>query len=281
MSKEKMTSETTFNKTSNKTNTVIVTNVTAFDDNYIWFIHGLPEKSAQKQIIIVDPGDSEPVIESIIQNNYLPQAIFITHHHHDHTGGIKKLVEAYHIPVYGPENEQIPQITHPLAEDQTILFSSMGLSFNILDVPGHTTGHIAYLGHQTLFIGDTLFAGGCGRIFEGTAEQMHNSLSKLLNLDNNTMVYCAHEYTQDNLKFAQRVEPDNKQLRQRIEQTIQLRLNDQATVPSTLELEKNTNPFLRFDIDSVKTAAERFAQKPLNTPAEVFKTVRYWKDTLD
>ncbi|MCK5665437.1 MAG: hydroxyacylglutathione hydrolase [Thiotrichaceae bacterium] len=259
----------------------MVSNVTAFDDNYIWFIHGLPEKSAQKQIIIVDPGDSEPVIKSIIQNNYLPQAIFITHHHYDHTDGIKKLVEAYHIPVYGPANEQIPQITHPLAEDQSISFNSMGLSFNILDVPGHTAGHIAYLGHQTLFIGDTLFAGGCGRIFEGTAEQMHNSLSKLLNLDNNTMVYCAHEYTQDNLKFAQRVEPDNMQLRQRIEQTDQLRVNNQATVPSTLELEKNTNPFLRFDIDSVKTAAETFAQKPLNTPAEVFKTVRYWKDTLD
>ena len=281
MSKEKMTSETTFNETSNTTNTVMVSNVTAFDDNYIWFIHGLPEKSAQKQIIIVDPGDSEPVIKSIIQNNYLPQAIFITHHHYDHTDGIKKLVEAYHIPVYGPANEQIPQITHPLAEDQSISFNSMGLSFNILDVPGHTAGHIAYLGHQTLFIGDTLFAGGCGRIFEGTAEQMHNSLSKLLNLDNNTMVYCAHEYTQDNLKFAQRVEPDNMQLRQRIEQTDQLRVNNQATVPSTLELEKNTNPFLRFDIDSVKTAAETFAQKPLNTPAEVFKTVRYWKDTLD
>ncbi|MCU7939586.1 MAG: hydroxyacylglutathione hydrolase [gamma proteobacterium symbiont of Bathyaustriella thionipta] len=256
-----------------------ISHVAAFDDNYIWFIHGLPEKSAEKQIIIVDPGDAEPVINSIRHHNYLPQAIFITHHHHDHTGGIKELVDAYQIPVYGPANERIPHITYPLMEKQTISLTSMGLLFDVLDVPGHTIGHIAYLGHQSLFIGDTLFAGGCGRIFEGTAEQMHESLSKLLNLENDTMVYCAHEYTQDNLKFAQRVEPDNKQLIQRIEQTTQLRLSNQPTVPSTLELEKQTNPFLRFNIDSVKTAAENFAQKSLKTPAEVFRTVRYWKDT--
>ncbi|MCU7800051.1 MAG: hydroxyacylglutathione hydrolase [gamma proteobacterium symbiont of Lucinoma myriamae] len=266
-----MTSETSPN----------ITNVAAFDDNYIWFIHGLPEKSAQKQIIIVDPGDAEPVIKSIIQNNYAPQAIFITHHHHDHTGGIKKLIDTYQLPVYGPVNEKIPYLTHPLTAEHTISLSLMGLSFDIIDVPGHTIGHIAYYGHQSLFIGDTLFAGGCGRIFEGTAQQMHKSLCKLLDLDDETMVYCAHEYTQDNLKFAQKVEPDNNLLKQRIKDTNQLRLNNQATVPSTLKLEKQTNPFLRFDIDSVKSAAETFAQKTLNTPAEVFQTLRYWKDTLD
>lgn len=261
--------------------TVKVTNVPAFNDNYIWFIHGLPEKHAQKQIIIVDPGDEDPVIQSIERNHYEPQAIFITHHHWDHTGGVAALVKKYHLPVYGPANEKIPHITHALSEKQTISLKSMGLSFTILDVPGHTKGHIAYLGQQLLFIGDTLFAGGCGRLFEGTAEQMHHSLCKLLELDDNTMVYCAHEYTQDNLRFAQRVEPDNERLKNRIIETRHMRQNLQATVPSSLELEKQTNPFLRFNINAVKKAAESFIKKPLDSPAEVFKTVRYWKDTLD
>jgi len=258
-----------------------ISTIDAFDDNYIWLIHGLPDKSAQKQIIIVDPGDAYPVIEAIIQNNYLPQAIFISHHHYDHTGGIEKLLSAYPIPVYGPANERIAQLTHPLTEGETISFPEMGLSFRIIDVPGHTKGHIAYTGHSCLFIGDTLFAGGCGRIFEGTAEQMHHSLSKLLELSDATKVYCAHEYTQDNLNFALRVEPDNKRLQQRVKETEQLRLQHNATVPSTLKLEKQTNPFLRFDKDSVKIAAENFAKKTLDTPAEVFKVTRYWKDTLD
>lgn len=261
--------------------TVKVTYVPAFDDNYIWFIHGLPEKQAEKQIIIVDPGDESPVIQAVEQNNYQPQAIFITHHHGDHTGGISALVKNYQIPVYGPALERIPQITHKLSQKHTISLKSMGLSFRILDVPGHTRGHIAYYGHSSLFIGDTLFAGGCGRLFEGTAEQMHQSLSQLLELDNETMIYCAHEYTQDNLEFAQRVEPNNQRLLQRIEDTRNLRKNNQPTVPSRLELEKRTNPFLRFDIDSVKTAAEGFAHQSLDSPAQVFKTIRYWKDTLD
>lgn len=261
--------------------TTKVTYVPAFDDNYIWFIHGLPEKHAEKQIIIVDPGDETPVIEAIEQHNYLPQAIFITHHHSDHTGGIHALVKQYQIPVYGPANEKIPLITHKLTENQTVSLNSMGLTFTIIDVPGHTRGHIAYLGHQCLFIGDTLFAGGCGRLFEGTAEQMHQSLSKLLLLDSDINVYCAHEYTQDNLKFAIRVEPDNKTLLKRIEDTKFMRKNHLPTVPSRLGLEKQTNPFLRFDMDSVKMAAEGFANQSLDVPSHVFKTVRYWKDTLD
>ncbi|MCU7835633.1 MAG: hydroxyacylglutathione hydrolase [gamma proteobacterium symbiont of Taylorina sp.] len=263
---------------------VKVTYIPAFDDNYIWFIHGLSEKHAQNQIIIVDPGDEIPVIETIEALNYTPQAIFITHHHGDHTAGVSALVKKYQLPVYGPANENIPQISNKLSQQQetpAIYFPLMGLTFNILDVPGHTKGHIAYFGHQLLFIGDTLFAGGCGRIFEGTAEQMHHSLSKLLQMDDSTLVYCAHEYTRDNLNFAQRVEPENLYLKQRIEDTQILRQNNQPTVPSSLQLEKQTNPFLRFEMDSVKLAAEAFAGHPLNTPAEVFKTIRYWKDTLD
>ncbi len=258
-----------------------ISRIPAFDDNYIWFIHGLTEKQAEQQIIIVDPGDAEPVLKAIETHKYLPQAIFITHHHGDHTGGISKLVKQYKIPVYGPQNEQIPHLTHALSEKQTVSIDSMGLSFEVLDVPGHTIGHIAYSGHRALFIGDTLFAGGCGRIFEGTAEQMHQSLSKLLTLAADTLIYCAHEYTQDNLAFANRVEPENTILAQRIQDTLKMRAINKATVPSTLELEMKTNPFLRFDTDSVRTAAETFAQQALNTPADVFRVTRHWKDTLD
>ncbi len=264
-----------------------VSRIPAFEDNYIWFIHGLPEKQAEKQIIIVDPGEAWPVLQSIEQNQYQPQAIFITHHHGDHTGGIREILSHFNIPIYGPVHESIPAISHKLDETQTVSLNSMGLSFKVLDVPGHTLGHIAYLYHAenkedgSLFIGDTLFAGGCGRIFEGTAEQMHHSLDKLLQLDDNTWVYCAHEYTQDNLVFAQRVEPENTELLQRIKDTRELLSAGQATVPSLLKLEKQTNPFLRCNCQSVIKAAEQFAGKQLSAPAEVFATVRYWKDTLD
>ena len=145
-------------------NKLTVSYVPAFEDNYIWFIHGLPDKKAEKKIIIVDPGDEDPVIEAIQAKGYEPQAIFITHHHGDHTGGINGLLKHYSLPVYGPAGENIPQIAHPLSEPQTITLPSMGLKFEVLDVPGHTRGHIAYYGQQLLFIGDTLFAGGCGRL---------------------------------------------------------------------------------------------------------------------
>lgn len=273
----------TAHKTAHKTSLKIrqVTYVPAFDDNYIWFIHGLPEMQAEKQIIIVDPGDEEPVIAAVQAHSYQPQAIFITHHHGDHTGGVKELVRRYQIPVYGPAREKIAEITHPLSEPQTISIKSMGLEFNILDVPGHTKGHIAYYNEQQLFIGDTLFAGGCGRLFEGTAEQMHHSLCKLLKLSDNTLIYCAHEYTQANLNFALHVEPENPELLKRMDETRQLREKRLPTVPSRLKLEKQTNPFLRFDNNRVKSAAENFAGHALSSPTEVFKTVRYWKDTLD
>ena len=260
---------------------VTVTYCPAFNDIYIWFIHGLPEKHAQNKIIIVDPGDAAPVIEAINAHQYEPVAIFITHHHADHVGGVAQLLARYDIAVYGPAHENISSISHHLTQDDIISLPSMGLTFSVLDVPGHTRGHIAYFGHELLFIGDTLFAGGCGRLFEGTAEQMHDSLSKLLQLDDNTMVYCAHEYTQDNLVFAERVEPENTHLQERIKLTDTLRQNHQPTVPSRLKIEKQTNPFLRFNEQTVKLAAEDFAQQTLNTPAEIFKTVRYWKDTLD
>jgi len=257
-----------------------ISRVEAFDDNYIWLIHG-NKRGSENNVIIIDPGDEEPVIDVLQSNNWIASGIFITHHHGDHVGGVSELVEKYKIPVYGPSNERIPCITHPLSEQDKVTIPELDLVFDILDVPGHTRGHIAYHGHNSLFIGDTLFAGGCGRLFEGTPAQMQHSLSKLLNLDDDTMVYCAHEYTTANLTFAIRVEPNNQDLVKRIEQTSVLRSQHQATVPSLLKIEKQTNPFLRFNENSVIDAAAQFAGHKMADSVEVFKTVRYWKDTLD
>ncbi|MBF0265145.1 MAG: hydroxyacylglutathione hydrolase [Gammaproteobacteria bacterium] len=260
--------------------TLEVSCVDAFEDNYIWLIHSQNHDN-KDAIVIVDPGEPNPVIKAIETHQYKPAAIFITHHHGDHTGGVRTLVEQYQIPVYGPKNENIPVVTIPCDSEQIVTLPELALEFQVLDVPGHTRGHIAYLGHSALFIGDTLFAGGCGRLFEGTGKQMHQSLSQLLTLDPNTLVYCAHEYTIDNLNFAIQVEPDNQTLIKRIEDTKELRNNNQRTVPSLLSLELTTNPFLRFDQNTVKYAAREYTGQALLTPDAVFTATRNWKDDVD
>ncbi len=254
-----------------------VRTVHAFDDNYIWLI-GCRDKP---QVAIVDPGDEDPVLDYLAQHHLTPEAILITHHHGDHTGGVTALVEQFNIPVYGPANERIPALTTPLREGNEVLLSGCGLTLKVLDTPGHTRGHICYVGHGALFCGDTLFAAGCGRIFEGTAAQMYRSLEKLRALPDATVVYCAHEYTEANLRFAVIAEPDNADTRQRLEKVQQLRAQQQDTVPSLLADEKRTNPFLRSHIPELVAAAEQFAGHSLPDPAEVFTTVRHWKDTLD
>jgi len=251
--------------------------VHAFDDNYIWLI-GCRGNS---HVAIVDPGDEDPVIERIKQDGLKPEAILITHHHGDHTGGVAALVERYGIPVYGPANERIPAITHPLSEGDSVELPACGLHFSVLDTPGHTLGHICYVGEGALFCGDTLFAGGCGRIFEGNPQQMYDSLEKIRALDDNVIVYCAHEYTLANLTFALVAEPDNPETQERMKQVQALRQQGRDTVPSSMAEEKSTNPFLRSHVPSLASAAAAFAGHPLKSPAEVFATVRYWKDTLD
>lgn len=254
----------------------------AFEDNYIWLIKQ-PEKP---YIAIVDPGDADPVIAAIESQSLEPVAILITHHHWDHTGGIADLLARYPVPVYGPARESIPHMTQGLVEGNVVHLPELEAQFKVLDAPGHTAGHILYYSpndgdHGLLFCGDTLFAGGCGRLFEGTPAQMHESLCKIRHLPDDTQVYCAHEYTEANLVFARIAEPDNQILLERQSTVQHQRQQGQDTVPSLLGIEKATNPFLRFDEPSIISAAEDFAGHSLKGGAAVFSTVRHWKDTLD
>lgn len=251
--------------------------IKAFQDNYIWLVQG---RNGQAAAVVVDPGDVTPVASFCEVEQVELAAILITHHHGDHTAGIQQLLKKFpQAQVFGPKNEHIAGLTHPVAEGEHAVIDASGLDFTVLDVPGHTKGHIAYYGHASLFCGDVMFSVGCGRIFEGTAQQMHTGLNKLAALDESTKVYCAHEYTLDNIGFAKWVEPENQALLAR-EIDVKSMLQRQApTLPSTLLLEKQTNPFLRCLEPTVIKAAEKFAKKTLASSVDVFATLRYWKDS--
>jgi hydroxyacylglutathione hydrolase len=253
-----------------------VLHVPAFEDNYIWLIPG----NDPRRVAIVDPGDAEPVLARLERDGLIPAAIVITHHHGDHAGGIADLAARYPIPVYGPARENIPGVTHALGDGDRVRLESLGREFEVLAVPGHTTGHIAYYGHGWLFCGDTLFSAGCGRLFEGTAEQMHASLARLKRLPDATEVYCAHEYTAANLRFALTVEPGNGDAQRHRDTVRQWREADRPSLPSTIGLEKRINPFLRAHEPAVRAAAERQSGQRLDNEVEVFAAVRRWKDTF-
>lgn len=248
--------------------------VSAFNDNYIWFI----QEPNSRKLLIVDPGDAKPVIEAIEQQQLTPVALLITHHHSDHIAGIKELVKHYDIPVYGPKYEDIPSLTYPLTASDELKIDSAFPSLSVLDIPGHTSGHIAFLIEDNLFCGDTLFGAGCGRLLGGTAEQLHHSLQLIASLPEQTNIFCAHEYTQANLNFATHVEPHNAEIRQRIVDTDALVKNGKPSLPSRLSLELKTNPFLRCQQPEVIQAAQQFSGQPLPSPAAVFTTLRSWKD---
>jgi len=248
--------------------------IPAFQDNYIWLI----VNPLKHTVAIVDPGDATGVIAELRNSGYEPVAILITHHHADHVGGVMQLLKHYSIPVYGPGNESIPGRTHAVTEGDVIDIPGLDAQFNIMAVPGHTSGHIAYYGHGMLFIGDTLFMAGCGRLFEGTAAQMYDSLQKIASLPDATEIYCAHEYTLANLRFASAVEPNNTDIKARISHCNSLRQNHLPTVPGTLAIEKKTNPFLRTDIATVIAAAEQTAGHSISNQTGVFAVVRKWKD---
>lgn len=244
----------------------------AFRDNYIWLLR------VGRSAAVVDPGDAGPVINYLSLHGLSLVAILITHHHGDHVGGNRELLEKFDVPVYGPRHESIPGLTHPVDESTVVSLPALELEFQVLDVPGHTRGHVAYYGANHLFCGDTLFSCGCGRLFEGTPEQMHRSLQKLAALPPETRVYCAHEYTWSNIRFARAVEPDNEDLQAREQEVQALLARHAPSLPSTLALERRTNPFLRTDQAQVRTAAERHAGTPLGNEGAVFAALRAWKD---
>ncbi len=252
--------------------------IPAFGDNYIWVLR---ERS---RAAVVDPGDAVPVLEWFAQHGVELEAVLVTHHHGDHVGGIEALVERFDVPVYGPAGESIPGRTHPLREGDRVDLPAVGAHLVVLEVPGHTAGHIAYAGQvgsdPVAFCGDTLFGAGCGRLFEGSPEQMWSSLSKLAALPPATRVFCAHEYTLANLRFARAVEPANAALDERCRRAEALRAQGMPTVPSTIAEELATNPFLRVDVAAVAAAAEAHAGRPLASPANRFGALRAWKNAF-
>lgn len=252
-----------------------VLHVPAFEDNYIWLVRG----RSSDRVAIVDPGDAAPVLEALPRLGLTPVAILCTHHHGDHTGGIEDLARHFPgLPVYGPGNENIASITHPVDDRDRVELPELGVRFEVLAVPGHTRGHVAYYGHGWLFCGDTLFSAGCGRLFEGTAAQMQQSLARLAALPAETRVYCAHEYTRANLRFAQTVEPENPAIHRYRAEADERRTRNEATIPSTIALELEINPFLRAHVPAVRLAAEKHFGTTLPDNVSVFAAVRRWKD---
>lgn len=251
-----------------------VLTVPAFQDNYLWLVHN------GRHAVVVDPGDATPILTALQQHGLSLTAILLTHHHADHIGGVPALLQHFKVPVYGPRHDNIDCISEPLDEGDVVTQSDLSLSLKVIEVPGHTSGHIAYYAAEQawLFCGDTLFAGGCGRLFEGTPQQMITSLAKLAALPDETQVFCAHEYTLANLKFALEVEPDNPALVARVETEKQKRQQGIPTVPSNIGLEKATNPFLRYREATIVRRLHEAGRLLENEPVSAFAALREWKN---
>jgi hydroxyacylglutathione hydrolase len=247
----------------------------AFSDNYIWMLHD------GARALVVDPGDAAVVADALDARGLALTTILVTHHHHDHIGGVDALRPRLSGPVFGPARERIPQPCTALADGDRI--EALGMTFEVLDVPGHTAGHIAYLHRPAnddpplLFCGDTLFSAGCGRLFEGTPAQMHASLSRLSALPGHTRVCCTHEYTLSNLRFAQSVEPDNGDITRHVAWCESERGQGRPTLPSTIERERRINPFLRCDVPAVMASAGDHGARS-DEPVAVFAALREWKN---
>jgi hydroxyacylglutathione hydrolase len=253
-----------------------ITAIPALQDNYIWAIHD------DRHAAVVDPGESGPVLAFLKTRSLRLDAILCTHRHADHIGGIAKLREVYNVPVYGRRHPKNPHITGDLREGGQLKLAAPGIEFDIIDIPGHLDDHIAFIAPDILFCGDVLFGAGCGRNFEGTLAQLHHSLQRLAQLPDSTRAYCAHEYTAANLRFALACEPDNPALHQRIAATQQLRAANLPTLPSTIALEKATNPFLRCtQPEIIRTLQQRGLIDTTELGVSelgVFTALREWKN---
>ncbi|MDP2169784.1 MAG: hydroxyacylglutathione hydrolase [Rhodocyclaceae bacterium] len=248
--------------------------IKAFEDNYIWALR------REGQLAVVDPGEAGPVLRFLETSGDRLCAIMVTHRHGDHIGGIAELVARYPVPVFGPTREAAEVVTHPLRDGATVCIPGLDDEFTVIDVPGHTLGHIAFYSDGVLFCGDTLFGAGCGRVFEGTMAQMQASLARLAALPPETLVYCAHEYTQSCLRFAHTVEPDNAAIDARSAKVDELIGAGRPSVPSTLAEEFATNPFLRWQSPAViAAAATLLGHAPVNDVA-TFGAIRLWRDSL-
>ncbi|GHA87122.1 hydroxyacylglutathione hydrolase [Modicisalibacter luteus] len=249
--------------------------IPAFNDNYIWLL--LQDNS--HEVAVVDPGDARPVIDYLEREGLQLTTVLVTHHHHDHTGGLAELAKRYSLRIIGPDNPQIKEIDEHVGEGDSCRV--LGRRFEVMAVPGHTLDHIAFFAAGTpslLFCGDTLFCGGCGRLFEGSPEQMYHSLTRLTKLPEDTMVFAAHEYTLANLRFAQAADPDNPARDRHLQECQRARESNRATLPSTIGRELQINPFLRVDDKRVQATAA--AQGQSDTPLATFTTLRAWKDNF-
>ena len=248
----------------------IVEAIPILRDNYVWAIHD------GHSAVLVDPGESAPILTWLAQRGIALVAILVTHHHADHVGGIPDLLSRYPVPVFGPTRGASP--SRVVADGEVLELPGLGWRMSVMDTPGHTLDHICYVGQGHLFCGDTLFSCGCGRLFEGTPVEMHASLSRLAGLPGETQVHCAHEYTLANIAFALEVEPDNLALQTRHDEALKLRKAGKPTLPVSLVTERETNPFLRCDRENLRVAASRHTGRPVDAGVQTFAAIRAWKD---
>ena len=256
---------------------VKITPIPILSTNYCWVL----QKPTNPSVYVVDPGEAQPVIEFLNRENLTVEAFLITHSHNDHIGGLNQLLKHHNAPVYGPDCKAIPQVSHPLDEHST-LHLWQEFEVKILHTPGHLPEHICFFIDElkSVFSGDMLFSSGCGRNFVGTAHDFHHSLQRLQSLGDEVNVYCTHEYTVANIEFAMAIEPNNPHLKDKLDKAKSLRSNGIPTLPTTIAIEKDTNPFLRTHIDEVKRQAESFANKQLADDGEIFGALRKWKDVF-
>lgn len=246
--------------------------ISAFTDNYIWTLRDATHA------VVVDPGEATPVIDYLSRSGLELAAILNTHHHADHVGGNAALLQRWRVPVFGPHDDRIPDVTRRLRDGDRLILPHFGTELEVMEIPGHTRSHIAFFSQDVVFCGDTLFAAGCGRLFEGTPEQMHRSLCRLATLPPQTQVYCGHEYTLSNIRFARAVEPQNKALEDFEQRATGQRDQGFPTLPTDIAQEQATNPFVRVAVPAVIASASRHAGRALSTPVEVLAALREWKN---